>query len=587
MTEEINSNTNLSPEKQPEPRNIVALFRQWSAPPVFPGEEDKTRRASMINALLLAGLGFFTLYGFTIPWSTPNVLPATIVVFLMIGLFFIGLRAVRSGNVNTAIYTLIIFGWAIAAVTSAVFGGVISPVFISFVVLIQIAGLMVDSRSAIIVSAATVVYGGILIFLENAGMLSAFSGTSTSFLTRYAFVFFTVTFLIYLSNRNIQESRTKAETSREELEDRHRELDEIRTYLEEEVEQNTRQLERRNRYLETAAQIARDTVASYDLQEMLDQVVSLIATQFGYYQVGLFLIEEDSQWANLKAASSEGGRAMIARNHRLGVGKQGIVGFVTGIGQPRITQDIDLDRIHSVTPELPETRSEMALPLKARGKIIGALDIQDRVPNAFVEEDISALQTLADQVALAIENLRLFQQVEEKQEEMQRIYGDISQKTWLETNRQKGISAYKFSDGKLIPVNDPNESLLSENKLELPIIVRGNKIGSIEIAKQDVRAEWTEDEEQVLSTLSDQLGIALDSARLFNETQLRASTEKIIGDINAEIWESLEINSILRTTAEKLQQSLELPEVSIKMTTPTAAKDLSGNGNPLDASESN
>ena len=178
------------------------------------------------------------------------------------------------------------------------------------------------------------------------------------------------------------------------------------------MEQNTQRMERRNRYLEVAAQIARDTVVTHDQQEILDHSVDLIATSFDYYQVGIFLIEENSQWAYLRAASSDGGRAMISRNHRLGVGKQGIVGYVTGIGQSRITQDIQLDRIHSVTPELPETRSEMALPLKVRGEIIGALDIQDRIPNAFIEEDISALQTLADQISLGIQNLRLNRQLE-------------------------------------------------------------------------------------------------------------------------------------------------------------------------------
>ena len=123
--------------------------------------------------------------------------------------------------------------------------------------------------------------------------------------------------------------------------------------------------------------------------------------------------------------------------------------------------------------------------------------------------------------------------------------------------------------------------------MEIPIVVRGQQIGMIEMSKEDLQAGWSEDEEQVLNTLSDQLGIALDSARLFNETQLRASTERIIGDINADIWESLEINSILRKTVEKLQQSLELPEVSIKLTSPTAPLEFSGSAISQNTSKSN
>jgi K+-sensing histidine kinase KdpD len=218
---------------------------------------------------------------------------------------------------------------------------------------------------------------------------------------------------------------------------------------------------------------------------------------------------------------------------------------------------------------------------------LGALDIQDDVPNAFSEEDISVLQTIADQIALAIENLRLNQQVQDSLEEVQRVYGDYSQKAWAETHRQKALSAYKFSDGALSPILEEDFIIDSENKIDLPILVRGHQIGTIEISREDPLTEWTEDEEELLTTLSDQLGIALDSARLFNETQLRATTEQIIGNINAEIMESLEINSILRTTVEKIRETLELPEVSIKMTAPPSSQQPSNNGNPQDTDESN
>ncbi|MEN8242125.1 MAG: GAF domain-containing protein [Chloroflexota bacterium] len=586
MTEETNPITNQSPITPPPQRNTIMQIRRWLKPPVFPDDAEKTRRAMMVNSILIAALFLGILFAISIPWSAGSWLQGLAIVAMVIAVVSVGLITLRRGNVASSITLLVTFGWLLTAGVSIFYGGLSGPIFPNFAIVILIAGLLLGYRPAAVFAVSSILYGSLLFYLETLGILEQLQVSPLTFFTRNAFIFIAISFIAFLTNNTIFAALRRADSSEKELKFDNQGLLEVQANLQAENEKVLHQLERRNHFHELASQIAHVTVSTNNLQDMIDQFTHLIADRFNYYQVGLFLIGDDAEWAILQSASSEGGREMIARNHRLGVGKQGIVGFVTGIGQPRITQDIDLDRIHSVTPELPETRSEMALPLKVRGEIIGALDIQDSIPNAFLDEDISALQTLADQICLAIENLRLAQQAA-NQEDRQQGYGEISQRTWAEAKRQRAVTAYKYADGAINPINDPNETIFAENKLEVPIIVRGNHIGSIEIARGGFADEWTEDEEMVLSTLSDQLGIALDSARLFNETQLRASTEKIIGDINSEIWESLEINSILRTTVEKLQQSLDLPEVSIKMTNPSAAQDLPNNGNPLDASESN
>jgi GAF domain-containing protein len=584
MTQQTNPNQNPPTDTQ---WALVERIKAWLSPPVFPDNDERTRRAAFINAFLLAAFVILIVFSFSLPWSTQNLLPAITIVTLVIALVVFGLINIRRGNVESTAYLVTIFAWLVIAGASAYFGGVSSPLFASFIVVILAAGLLIGTRAAVVFTTASILYGLFLLFLQNSEVLPEFQGNATSYMIRFSNIFVVATFLVYLANRNIFSALQLAEQAKDELEKNIDELNQIKTYLENDVEENTRQLEKRNRYLEAATQIALDTTTTSDMNEMLDLIVDQIAARFGFYHVGIFITDENSQWAILQSASSEGGRQMVAREHRLGVGKQGIVGYVTGIGQPRISQDIWLDRIHSVTQELPETRSEMALPLKVRQEIIGALDIQDNIPNAFSEEDISALQILANQIALAIENFRLSDQARERAEEVQRVYGEYSQRAWAETHRQKELAAYRFSSGDLIPLNDPEVSLESENKLEIPILIRGNQIGSIEIAKEDALSEWSSDEIELLQTLSEQLGIALDSARLFNETQLRATTEQIIGDINADIWESLEINSILRTTVEKLQKSLELPEVSIRMAPPATGQQTSGNGTPQDIDESN
>ncbi len=178
------------------------------------------------------------------------------------------------------------------------------------------------------------------------------------------------------------------------------ELSSLYRSLEQRVEDRTRQIR-------TASEVARDAVAIRDVESLLDETVNLITARFGFYHAGVFLLDNERQQANLRAASSEGGRRMVEHGHSLPVGKVGIVGYVTGTGKPRIALDVGTDQVHFANPDLPETRSELALPLWSGDEIIGALDVQSKDPNAFDEEDVIVLQTMADQLAVAIENARL------------------------------------------------------------------------------------------------------------------------------------------------------------------------------------
>jgi putative methionine-R-sulfoxide reductase with GAF domain len=183
------------------------------------------------------------------------------------------------------------------------------------------------------------------------------------------------------------------------------------------VAERTKVLERRAKYLETTSQISRALTSIYDVDSLLNTVTHLISENFGFYHIGVFIIDEQQEFAVLRAANSEGGWKMLAREHKLQVGEQGIVGYVTGTGQPRIQQQIvGEDNIHFENPDLPLTRSELALPLKAGNVIFGALDVQSTEEEAFSEEDVNVLQVLADSVAVAIQNTRLVQQLKESLE---------------------------------------------------------------------------------------------------------------------------------------------------------------------------
>jgi GAF domain-containing protein len=357
-------------------------------------------------------------------------------------------------------------------------------------------------------------------------------------------------------------------------------LETLQETLEQRVEQRTADLARRNTQLATAAQVVRDAVEIQDIQRLLDETVRLISDRFGFYHTGIFMLDEAGEYVVLRAASSEGGRRMLARGHRLRFGQVGIVGYVAERGEPRIALDVGEDTMFFVNPDLPETRSEIALPLQARGEMIGALDVQSDEPQAFGEEEVAVLQTLADQVAIAISNARLFEKAQESLEAERRAYGELSREAWRELLRARAGLSQRYDPHNILPADGrwreemkqavrQKETVTgtgtSTMALAAPITVRGQVIGVLDAHKPEYGGEWTAEEMVLLETLVDQLGVALDSARLYEEAQHRALQEQVLGEISTRMRETLDMDSVLRTAAQEVRQVLELPEVVIRL----------------------
>lgn len=165
---------------------------------------------------------------------------------------------------------------------------------------------------------------------------------------------------------------------------------------------------KRNIQLQTAAEVSRAASSILDLNKLLPAVVHLICTHFDYYYVGIFLVDESKAWAILSAATGEIGEQMLKAGHRLKVEGSSMIGWCIQNRQARIALDVGEDAVRFKNPYLPLTRSEIALPLIAHGEPIGAMTIQSTLPAAFSRVDVTALQSMADQMANTIENARLF-----------------------------------------------------------------------------------------------------------------------------------------------------------------------------------
>jgi GAF domain-containing protein len=179
--------------------------------------------------------------------------------------------------------------------------------------------------------------------------------------------------------------------------------------------------ERRALRLETAAEVSRVVNSILEPKALLQRVVDLVRERFELYYVGLFLVDQQGAWAVLRAGTGEAGQQMVDQGHKLRVGGESMIGACVAGAEARIAFDVGEEAVRFDNPFLPETRSEMALPLIARGEAMGAMTIQSTQPSAFSDEDITVLQTMADQVAIAIDNARLLEQTQRRAERERQV----------------------------------------------------------------------------------------------------------------------------------------------------------------------
>jgi len=361
-------------------------------------------------------------------------------------------------------------------------------------------------------------------------------------------------------------------------------LRELFSSLEQRVAERTADLERRSAYLEASGEVGRAAASVLDPDQLIQQAVELIRERFGLYYVGLFLVDETREWAVLRAGTGEAGRAMLARGHRIKVGT-GMIGWSVAHAEARVALEAGEDGVRLATAELPETHTEAALPLRSRGQIIGALTVQSDQPAAFDEDTIVVLQTMADQVAVALDNAGLFAEAQEALEATQRAYGELSRQAWTELLRTRAGRGYRYADRsvalaegvwqpEMLQAAQTGQIVQADGAgaptLAIPIKVRDHVVGALRFHKHETGEMWTTEETALLETLTEQLGIALESARLYQDTQRRAARERLTGEVTARMRETLDVERVLKTATDEVYQALGLDEIVIRLTTKDA-----------------
>ena len=375
------------------------------------------------------------------------------------------------------------------------------------------------------------------------------------------------------------ESARLYEAMQQELAERKR-IEGVLQQAHEDLERYTHSLERQTAQLQVGAEVAREAVGILDVQRLLDTAVRLISDRFGFYHAGVFLVDDQGEYAVMRAASSEGGQRMLARGHRLPVGKVGIVGHVAATGEPRIALDVGEDAVHFAHADLPDTRSEMGLPLKVRARTIGVLDVQDTQEAAFSDDDVAALQTLADQLAVAIDNARLVERTETQLRELSLLHGEYSTATATELASAERSLGYVYDridvmpaeripapaldmalmHGKTVALVEPETT---ERTLATPLKLHDQVIGSLGIQETDGGRGWSPNEIALIEAVSEQVALALENAQHFAETQKSAHQRQVLNELAQALATNLTVEAVMEETYRGASRLLDTTNFSI------------------------
>ncbi len=544
------------------------------APPVFPDDEDKTRKARYANLIalifLVAVIGFETGARITQGYNDFSILDG--VLLLVAGVCVACLVGLRRGHVRFISTMLIVMIWLACNIMAAVSFGIKDVWYIANFAVVLIAGLLLDWRAALTVTVLSIFSGFGLAYAEQSGWIQAESFSIMFFAGTMAVVFGVNAVLIWLLISGLESALKKSRLSVEELASANAVLNYTQSKLQErgaELAVANKQLENRSQKLHGIAEVARTATSIRIFDQLLPAVTRAISEQLGYYHVGLFLLDEEKQYAILRAANTPDGMRMLNRGYRVAVGGISPVGYIAQTGQPRVTRTIGEDSTFLNNLDLPESRSQIVLPLGVSDEIIGVLDIQSREVNALSEDDLSILSIMSDQITIAIKNALLYEKSQSALREANSASRQVSSQAWDEYGRTIRTKGYRYDGIKSEPLKDVKQAGREADSLLVPVQLRDQTIGCLKLKAADPSRQWTDDELAMVKATADRVALALEGARLLDEAQKRAVREAFLSDVATKLSTSFQLDSILRDTVEELGHTLKNSTVTFQLVNPS------------------
>ena len=335
----------------------------------------------------------------------------------------------------------------------------------------------------------------------------------------------------------------------------------------------------RTRDISATQDISRFAVTQRDLQTLMDRVVELIVERFpNIYHAQIFMLDEEAETPSCVPARATAGQELLSRGHRLSVGSLSVIGQVTQQGRLIVARDAAMSQVHRSNEFLPETRAEVAIPLSVGDVIIGALDVQSKTRDAFDDDQVNVLQTMADQIAVALQNARLYEELLRRFSEIEESNREATRRAWQEFMRDQRVEGLTSEAGykTKLDVSSLRREAIQRGEtvvgqvtdrntipIAVPVQLRGQVLGAVE---WEIPAGGLSEEKlELAQELANRLALSLDNARLFQESQRATERERLVNNIATKLTAQTSINDILQTAVREVGQALRAPQVSIRL----------------------
>ncbi len=533
------------------------------------------QRQMVLNIVLL-GLaipGLLLGTALLILWILGYVPPAGAIAGIgVLPFFLLSYWLGRQGRPRIAGYipTTVVFIIVVASLFQVGIGHVST---IGMAMVVAAAGILIGTWTAsffVLLSILAYILAG---WAQNAGLVSSATLPQATVLADVFVLGFglaVLVVLIWLSNREMARALSMERGISDQLQVQSRELEEL-------VSQRTRVLERRALQLQTTTDIAKLTTELPEPEMLMSQAIELIRARFGFYHASIFIMDETGNWADLVASTGEAGRKMIARHHRLALGSASIIGWVSANRLPRVALDVEQDPFHFKNPLLPETQSELAVPMLVGQRLLGALDVQSTEPHAFAEDDVRTLEAIASEVAIAIDSARTQRAMQEQLDRIERSDRIETQAAWGRIARSRSVPIIHLNPkGEIGPLTDEvfpviedaiiqDSTVVSPNgrDIAIPIQVRGETIATLAARRSKPSEPWNDEEIALMEAVASQSAQALEGARQRSEERRRVTELEVINRISQAVSQMLPQDSLFRIVRRQLIQAIGETDLKI------------------------
>lgn len=568
---------------------MLTRIRTLLTAPTFE-DEEKTRVVRLLNAFLLAFCGIailvvaFSLVTYGVPTSlgesfTP--LSGSVALVVTVGLLILA----RRGYTRLTSFLLLSMMWTIITGWICIVAGISSDgSTINYALIVVFAGLLLGGRAAI----AFLVMGTLAIlgayYAENSGLLVV-EPSPVSIMDPMLTIgpLFLTGFLLRSAVNSMANAIRRARENERKQTETNRELQAIRASLERRVVERTSILERRSAQLQAASEVGHAITSILETEQLIQQVAALIREHFGLYHVSLFLADEANEWATLRSASDEAGEALLPQDRQVRIG-EGLVGWSIAYGRARVIREESQDMADLTIAELTDARVMAALPLHSRDRVLGALLVGSDRPDRLDDDAIAILENLTDQIAVALDNTHLFAESQQALEAARRAYGGLSHQAWVELLRTRPDWGYQYAhqavtsvegdwQPEMVQAERTGQSVQDDKTLAIPLRVRDEVVGALSFAKGAEEEAWTIEEMALLETLVDQLGVALESARLHHDTQRRAARDRLVSEIADKMRRAGDMDALLQATVREMTAALGTPSAFVQLNVPASQDD--------------